>query len=50
MTSSEFAGAQFSPAGRVITRKALAECKRQARARKLGYFRQRQFLRECVAQ
>ena len=38
----------FSPEGFVITKKTLADCKRQARIRKLNYIRQREFVRKCV--
>ena len=41
-------GMFISPAGHIITKKTLAECKRQARVRKLSYIRQRQFIRKCV--
>lgn len=42
------AGFTISPAGHVITKKALADCKRQARVRKLNYIRQRDFIRKCA--
>jgi hypothetical protein len=35
-------------AGRVISRRTLADCKRQAKARKLSYLQRRKFLRSCV--
>lgn len=36
-------------AGRVITRRKLADCKRQAKAQKLTYLKRRKFMRSCVA-
>ena len=39
---------EFSPEGHVITKKTLADCKRQARIRKMSYIRQRHFIRKCV--
>ena len=35
-------------AGRVISRRKLADCKREAKARKLSYLKRRKFLRSCV--
>jgi len=35
-------------AGRVITRRKLADCKREAKAQKLSYLKRRKFLRGCV--
>jgi hypothetical protein len=42
------AATEFSPEGHIITRHTLADCKRQARIRKLSYIRQRHFVRKCV--
>ena len=36
-------------AGHVITRRKLADCKRQAKAQKLSYLKRRKFMRSCVA-
>ena len=36
-------------AGRVISRRKLADCKRQAKAQKLSYLKRRKFLRSCVS-
>jgi hypothetical protein len=36
-------------AGRVVTRRKLADCKREAKAQKLSYLKRRKFLRSCVA-
>ncbi len=36
-------------AGHIVTRKQLADCKRQAKERKLTYRERRKFLRQCVA-
>ena len=35
-------------AGRVVTRRKLADCKREAKAQKLSYLKRRKFLRICV--
>jgi hypothetical protein len=39
---------EFWPEGHVISKKTLADCKRQARIRKMSYIRQRHFIRKCV--
>ena len=36
-------------AGRVVTRRKLADCKREAKAQKLSYLKRRKFLRSCVS-
>jgi len=36
-------------AGHVVTRRKLADCKRQAKAQKLPYLKRRKFMRGCVA-
>ena len=36
-------------AGHVITRRKLADCKRQAKAQKLSYLKRRKFMRGCVS-
>ena len=36
-------------AGHVVTRRKLADCKRQAKAQKLSYLKRRKFLRSCVS-
>jgi hypothetical protein len=36
-------------AGHVITRRKLADCKRQAKAQKLAYLKRRKFMRGCVS-
>ncbi len=36
-------------AGHVITRRKIADCKRQAKAQKLSYLKRRKFMRSCVA-
>jgi hypothetical protein len=38
----------FSPSGHIITKKMLADCRRQATIRKLNYIRKRAFVRKCV--
>ena len=40
--------AQPNMSGRVVTRKKLAECRRQARDAKLTYVKRRKFVRDCV--
>ena len=40
--------AKSSMAGKVITKKKLADCKSQAKAQKLSYGKRRKFLRSCV--
>jgi hypothetical protein len=37
-----------SMTGKVVTKKKLAECKKQAKEQKLGYIKRRKFVRECV--
>jgi hypothetical protein len=37
-----------SMAGKVITKKKLAECKQQAKDQKLTYIKRRKFVRDCV--
>jgi hypothetical protein len=48
--TAQAAGAQIDAAGKVITRKKLALCRKQARDQKLTYFKRREFIRKCVAE
>lgn len=37
-----------SMAGKVVTKKKLAECKKQAKDQKLSYGKRRKFVRDCI--